>query len=138
MARNTLAFDLEQWFVGWCFEIGALQKSFDTLGWQLELWTQRSERGLFNLGQRVKVLIVINRLYWWVNLRWIAYLKFYFKSTPIAVKLNNQIEWHIINVLNKQKLDQVILREFYWLTQCGLNIKLTEHHRFDLIWFENL
>ena len=84
-------------------------------------------------GQRLKVLIAINHIVWWVNSRLITLLKFNFKSTQIAVKRDYQMEWHIIfipNVIKKQKIGQVILREFYWLTQYGLNMKLMEHHRF--------
>ena len=61
------------------------------------------------------------------------------------MKLNEIIKWNdtlsfILNVLNKQKLlHQVSLREFYWLIQCGLNMKLTEHHIFwnckQICWF---
>ena len=42
------------------------------------------------------------------------------------IKRNETLSF-VPNILNEQKLGQVILREFYRLTQCGLNMK---QHRF--------
>ena len=37
-----MAFDLEQWFVGGCFEIGALQKMYPLIHWDGNLNSERS------------------------------------------------------------------------------------------------